>query len=73
MKKLLSVFATLSLLFFIVSCASSKQNRWLSAHQKELSRLANRIIAAAPGLAKGGREEGSILGGFGRVLDGDNS
>lgn len=37
-----------------------------------LSRLANRILAAAP--SGGGRqaEEGSILGGFGRLLDGDN-
>ena len=38
-----------------------------------LSRLANRIIAAAPGLGRGGREEGSILGGIGGLLDGDNS
>jgi uncharacterized protein (TIGR00266 family) len=38
-----------------------------------LSRLAGRIIAAAPGLGKGGREEGSLLGGIGRMLDGDNS
>jgi uncharacterized protein (TIGR00266 family) len=38
-----------------------------------LSRLAGRIIAAAPGLGKGGREEGSLLGGLGRMLDGDNS
>ena len=38
-----------------------------------LSRLANRIIAAAPGLAKGGKGEGSILGGIGGLLDGDNS
>ena len=38
-----------------------------------LSRLAGRIIAAAPGLGKGGREEGSVLGGLGRLLDGDNS
>jgi uncharacterized protein (TIGR00266 family) len=38
-----------------------------------LSRLAGRVIAAAPGLAKGGREEGSILGGLGSLLDGDNS
>jgi uncharacterized protein (TIGR00266 family) len=38
-----------------------------------LSRLANRIIAAAPRLGRGGREEGSILGGIGRMLDGDNS
>ena len=38
-----------------------------------LSRLAGRIIAAAPGLGKSGREEGSVLGGLGRLLDGDNS
>ena len=38
-----------------------------------LSRLANRIVAAVPGLRTGGREEGSILGGIGRMLDGDNS
>lgn len=38
-----------------------------------LSRLANRIIAAVPGKARGGREEGSILGGLGDLLDGDNS
>jgi len=37
-----------------------------------LSRLAGRIIAAAPQTGRGGREEGSILGGIGRVLDGDN-
>jgi uncharacterized protein (TIGR00266 family) len=38
-----------------------------------LSRLANRIIAAVPGAGRGGREEGSILGGLGGILDGDNS
>jgi uncharacterized protein (TIGR00266 family) len=38
-----------------------------------LSRMANRIIAAVPGIARGGREEGSILGGLGALLDGDNS
>jgi uncharacterized protein (TIGR00266 family) len=38
-----------------------------------LSRLANRIISAVPGVARGGREEGSILGGLGGILDGDNS
>jgi uncharacterized protein (TIGR00266 family) len=38
-----------------------------------LSRLANRIVAAVPGLGKGGKEEGSVLGGLGRLLDGDNS
>ena len=36
------------------------------------SRLAGRIIAAAPQTGRGGREEGSILGGLGRVIDGDN-
>ena len=37
-----------------------------------LSRLANRILAAAPGT--GGRQvgEGSVLGSFGGLLDGDN-
>jgi uncharacterized protein (TIGR00266 family) len=38
-----------------------------------LSRLANRIVAAVPGVARGGREEGSVLGRLGGLLDGDNS
>jgi uncharacterized protein (TIGR00266 family) len=38
-----------------------------------LSRLAGRIVASAPQTGRGGREEGSILGGLGRMLDGDNS
>ena len=38
-----------------------------------LSRLANRIISAVPRAGRGGREEGSILGGIGNLLDGDNS
>lgn len=38
-----------------------------------LSRLAGRITAASPQTGRGGREEGSILGGIGRLLDGDNS
>jgi uncharacterized protein (AIM24 family) len=38
-----------------------------------LSRLAGRIVAAAPRIGGGGREEGSLLGGIGRLLDGDNS
>src|SRR5688572_11476972 len=38
-----------------------------------LSRLANRIISAVPRLGRGGREEGSLLGGLGGLLDGDNS
>jgi uncharacterized protein (TIGR00266 family) len=37
-----------------------------------LSRLANRIISAVPSATRGGREEGSILGGLGNILDGDN-
>jgi uncharacterized protein (TIGR00266 family) len=38
-----------------------------------LSRLAARITAASPKTGRGGREEGSVLGGIGRLLDGDNS
>ena len=38
-----------------------------------LSRLANRIVSAVPGLRHGGREEGSILGSIGGLIDGDNS
>jgi uncharacterized protein (TIGR00266 family) len=38
-----------------------------------LSRLAGRIVAAAPKTGRGGREEGSVLGGLGRMIDGDNS
>ena len=37
-----------------------------------LSRLANRIVSAVPGVMRGGREEGSILGGLGNLLDGDS-
>jgi uncharacterized protein (TIGR00266 family) len=37
------------------------------------SRLAGRIYAAAPQSGRGGREEGSVLGGLGRLIDGDNS
>lgn len=37
-----------------------------------LSRLANRIVAAVPGITGGGKGEGSILGGLGGLLDGDN-
>jgi uncharacterized protein (TIGR00266 family) len=38
-----------------------------------LSRLANRIVAAVPGVARGGREEGSVLRQLGGLLDGDNT
>jgi uncharacterized protein (TIGR00266 family) len=37
-----------------------------------LSRLANRIVAAVPGVVRGGREEGSVLGGLGSILSGDH-
>lgn len=36
------------------------------------SRMAGRMLAAAPQAGGGGREEGSLLGGLGRLLDGDN-
>ncbi|MGX7667659.1 TIGR00266 family protein [Flavobacterium pedocola] len=36
------------------------------------SRLADRIIASAPQAGGSGRDEGSLLGGLGRMLDGDN-
>lgn len=36
------------------------------------SRLAGRILANAPSAAGGGKEEGSILGGIGRMFGGDN-
>jgi len=38
-----------------------------------LSRLAGRITAASPQTGRGGREEGSILGGIRRMLGGDGS
>jgi uncharacterized protein (TIGR00266 family) len=38
-----------------------------------LSRLANRIVAAVPGITGSHREEGSILGGIGDILSGDRS
>jgi uncharacterized protein (TIGR00266 family) len=37
------------------------------------SRMADRILAAVPNHGGRGREEGSVLGGLGRLLDGDNS
>ncbi|MBI1306132.1 MAG: TIGR00266 family protein [Bacteroidetes bacterium] len=36
------------------------------------SRLAGRVIAAAPGLRGSSKGEGSILGGLGNLIDGDN-
>lgn len=46
MKKLLLLSAPLCLLLCFSNCAALKQNRWLSAHQKELSRLANSNLPA---------------------------
>jgi uncharacterized protein (TIGR00266 family) len=37
-----------------------------------LSRMAQRIYAAAPQTGRGGKEEGSVLGGLGRILGGDS-
>lgn len=37
------------------------------------SRLAGRVYAAAPQTGGGGRGEGSVLGGLGRLMGGDNS
>ncbi len=36
------------------------------------SRLAGRIVAAAPQTGRAGKGEGSVLGGLGRLIDGDN-
>ncbi|MNT57728.1 hypothetical protein D3C72_1951220 [compost metagenome] len=36
------------------------------------SRLADRIIASAPKSGRKSRDEGSLLGGLGNLLDGDN-
>ena len=38
-----------------------------------LSRMADRIVQASRITGKGGRGEGSLLGGIGSLLDGDNS
>jgi uncharacterized protein (AIM24 family) len=37
-----------------------------------LSRMAQRIYAAAPQTGRGNREEGSVLGGLGRLIGGDS-
>jgi uncharacterized protein (AIM24 family) len=37
------------------------------------SRMAGRIVAASRRTGKGGKGEGSLLGGLGNLLDGDNS
>ncbi len=55
-------------LFFAVVTGPGRV--WLQS--LPLSRMADRIAKAMPGLARGGKEEGSILGGIGNLLDGDN-
>jgi uncharacterized protein (TIGR00266 family) len=55
-------------LFFAVVTGPGRV--WLQS--LPLSRMADRILKAAPGIARGGKEEGSILGGLGNLLDGDN-
>jgi hypothetical protein len=40
------LWLALPLLLLTTQCASLKQNRWLSAHQKELTRLANSNLPA---------------------------
>jgi len=55
-------------LFFAVLTGPGRV--WLQS--LPLSRLANRIVSAVPGITRGGREEGSLLGGLGGLLDGDN-
>ncbi len=54
-------------LFFAVVTGPGRV--WLQS--LPLSRMADRIIKAAPGIARGGKEEGSILGGLGNLIDGE--
>jgi uncharacterized protein (AIM24 family) len=56
-------------LFFATLCGPG--HVWLQS--LPFSRLADRIYAASPKAGGKGREEGSVLGGLGRLLDGDNS
>jgi uncharacterized protein (TIGR00266 family) len=56
-------------LFFATLAGPGKV--WLQS--LPFSRLAGRIFAAAPQTGGGGRGEGSLLGGLGGLLDGDNS
>ena len=44
MKQFSSIFALLASLLFLQSCASAKQNAWLSTHRATLERLANSNI-----------------------------
>jgi hypothetical protein len=46
MQKLKIILAPIFLLVFLSNCASFKQNQWLSAHKKELDRLANSNLPA---------------------------
>jgi uncharacterized protein (TIGR00266 family) len=55
-------------LFFAVLTGPGRV--WLQS--LPLSRMADRIMKAVPGIGRGGKEEGSILGGLGNLIDGDN-
>ncbi len=55
-------------LFFAVVTGPGRV--WLQS--LPLSRMADRIMKAVPGIGRGGKEEGSILGGLGNLIDGDN-
>ena len=55
-------------LFFAVVTGPGRV--WLQS--LPLSRMADRIMKAVPGITRGGKEEGSILGGLGNLIDGDN-
>jgi uncharacterized protein (TIGR00266 family) len=54
-------------LFFATLAGPGKV--WLQS--LPFSRLAGRVIASAPGVGRGGRDEGSVLGGLGGILGGD--
>jgi uncharacterized protein (TIGR00266 family) len=55
-------------LFFAVLTGPGRV--WLQS--LPLSRMADRIMKAVSGIGRGGKEEGSILGGLGNLIDGDN-
>jgi uncharacterized protein (TIGR00266 family) len=54
-------------LFFAVVTGPGRV--WLQS--LPLSRMADRIMKAVPGIGRGGKEEGSILGGLGNLIDGE--
>ena len=58
--------------FFFVFFATLRGPGIVYIQSLPFTRLAERIIASAPKAGGSGREEGSLLGGLGRMLDGDN-